>query len=122
MKLSTKLVVAIVTLLLLLGSATAVLAQRESPPRTRPFNVRGEVTAVGDKSFTVQTRRGEFTILTDDSTQYRARGHQENAISTLAVGGRAIVIGVRVEDQEDTILARVIGLRQRELRRHDRRN
>jgi len=121
MKLSTKLAVVTVMVLLLLGSATAVLAQRNFPNRTRHLNVWGEVTAVGDKSFTLQARRGNFTILTDDSTRYRVRGNQKDSINTMAVGGRAIVIGIRVEDQKNTILARVIGLRQRGVRQHDRK-
>jgi preprotein translocase subunit YajC len=75
--------------------------------------VRGKVTSISDNTFTLHAKRGDFTILTDDSSRYRTRDNQELSIDNLEVGKQVMVTGTLVEGQEDTILARVINFRRR---------
>ncbi|MFC1975845.1 DUF5666 domain-containing protein [Chloroflexota bacterium] len=74
--------------------------------------VFGEVTAViDDSSFILQSRqRGEFTILTDESTKFRTRGQQEVSFEDIKVGSKVIVVGEPVEGQDNTIKAKMVGL------------
>jgi len=83
-------------------------------PEHRGGRVRGEVTGIDGSSFTLQTnQRGEFTILTDDSTQYHAPGNNEVTFDDIEVGGNVFVLGKRANDQDKTIQARNVGILKR---------
>jgi hypothetical protein len=90
------------------GSLEARLILVLSSWRTKAVRIRGQVTAVKGNAFTLHAKRGDFTILTDDSTQYQVRGSQEISIDNLKVGGRVLVKGIRLEGQTNTIQARQI--------------
>ena len=74
--------------------------------------MRGEITSVDhDKhTFVLHSERGDFTILTNDSTLYLTRGDRDVSYDDVAVGLKAIVIGKPVEGQDRTIEAKVVGL------------
>lgn len=76
------------------------------------IRLRGEITAVDhdEHTFVLHSDRGDVTVLTDDSTQYRTRSDQNISYDDIEVGLKAIVIGTRVEDQNHTIEARTVGL------------
>lgn len=82
-------------------------------PEKARGRVGGEVTAIiDDTSFTLKSRhRGDFTILTDDSTQYRTRGDQDVSFEDIQAGTEVIVIGKPVEGQEKTIQAKIVGIK-----------
>jgi hypothetical protein len=73
------------------------------------IRVRGEVTAIGDQSFTLSSLRGEFNVLIQDDTRYRTRGDQDVSFAELEVGANVVVIGEPQGDSE--IQAKVIGIR-----------
>jgi len=76
------------------------------------LRVRGEVTDVdqSNKTFELQTARGNFTILTDENTRYRTRGDEEVSFEDIEEGSKAIVFGKKAEEQENTIQARLVGI------------
>jgi hypothetical protein len=74
--------------------------------------VGGEITAINGTSLTLKARNGDvLTILTDENTQYRARGNKDFSFADLKVGDKVAVEGSAVEGQDNTILATVIGLK-----------
>ena len=76
--------------------------------------IRGQVIVINDSSFVLHSQRGDYTVLTDSSTQYQAQGKHIEADNGLEVGGMALVRGTQVQGQENTIQARLIRyLRQR---------
>ncbi len=80
-----------------------------APPRAR---AAGEVTAIEGSTFTLESLQGEtLTILTDDTTRYRTRDGQELSFEDVEVGGKVLVLGQPVEEQERTIQAKVVGLK-----------
>jgi len=76
------------------------------------IRVRGEITAVdhAEHSFVLHSERGDFTILTTDSTQYRTRGDRDVSYDDVKEGIKAVAIGKSVESRDHTIEARVVGL------------
>jgi hypothetical protein len=109
------------------GAQVIILGQRDEPASQSgvarliavlpaelqgSFRAAGEVTALSETSFTLQTlRRGEVTVLITDSTQYRARGEQEVSFADMAVGSKVMLIGEPVEGQEKTVQATLVGIR-----------
>jgi hypothetical protein len=93
------------------GSFIAQLVIVPPGAQHRPHRLRGEITGISGTSFTLSARRGEFTVLTDDATQYLTRGDQEVSFDDLEVGSRVVVIGKPVEGQEKTIQAKLVGIR-----------
>jgi hypothetical protein len=78
------------------------------------ITIRGQVTAIKNDSFTLHARRGDFTILIDDSTQQQTRSRQEEPVNNLKIGSKVLVKGAQVEGQKNTIQAELIRhLRQR---------
>lgn len=77
------------------------------------LRLRGQVTAVDESnhSFTLDTRRGEFTVLTDESTLYLTRGDEEVSFDDIDVGSKVLVGGQKVEEQENTVQAKRVGLK-----------
>lgn len=77
------------------------------------LRLRGEVTAVDEsnQTFRLDTRRGEFIILTDGSTRYLTRGDEEVSFDDIGVGSKVLVAGQKVEDQDNTVLAKLVGLK-----------
>lgn len=74
----------------------------------------GEVIAINGATFTLQSlRRGELTIVTDDSTQYLTRGEQEVSLANIKVGTKVIVMGELVEGEEKSIQAKLVGIQLR---------
>lgn len=73
--------------------------------------VGGEVTGVGDTTFTLTGPRGQFTILTGADTRYRMPGRDGATFAAIEVGSKVRVIGQPVEDQDNTIQAQVVGIR-----------
>jgi hypothetical protein len=103
---------AAVALVLALGAATSVFAQGETPPAAPPEpGVRwggGVVTAVGDGSFTVHTRRGrDVTVFVEAATAFFDGQGQPASFADIAVGDRVGgVVEVRADGQ--TYARRVI--------------
>jgi|GEM_PF-5312831 len=72
----------------------------------------GEVIALTDNGFTLQSlQRGELTILTDDSTEYRARAEQEATAADVQPGRKVLVIGQPVAGDDTTIRAKIVGIK-----------
>lgn len=72
----------------------------------------GEVMAINGTSFTLQTvLRGEFTILTTEATVYRTRSGKRLTFDDLSIGRRVLVVGEQLEDQEQTVRAKIVGLK-----------
>jgi hypothetical protein len=72
----------------------------------------GEVTAVSGATFTLKTvRRGEVAVVTGDSTQYRTRGGQAVSLADVKVGSTVLVIGEPVPGQDQTIQAKLVGIK-----------
>lgn len=82
---------AFVSLLIVLvtGLFTLVFGQTA----VKPVVVLGDVTAVGEKKFTVKAATGEIEVITTDATVYK-RVSPENASLTAATAGTASEIGV----------------------------
>ena len=74
----------------------------------------GEVSAVNDTSFTIETFREEetITVLTDDSTEYRTRSGEDVSFEDIMVGGKVMVSGRPVEGAENTVQAEVVGVKK----------
>ena len=71
----------------------------------------GEVTEISGTSVEINTPRGEITVLTDESTEYRTRGDQDVSFDDVTIGVKVLVIG-KLTDAEKTILAQVVGIQQ----------
>jgi len=69
--------------------------------------VGGEVTAIEGATLTIETRRGEKTILTDVNTHFRIPGVENPSIEDIEVSDRIIALGRRNEDGD--FVARVVG-------------
>lgn len=92
-----------VALGLAFGAVPAALAQDETPPAVPPKpGVRwggGEVTAIGDGSFDVQTRRGRaVTVIVEASTAFFNGQGLPASFADLTVGAR---VGGVVEVRDD---------------------
>jgi RNase P/RNase MRP subunit p29 len=74
----------------------------------RRHTVRGEVTAIGDTTLTVETPLGEKTILTDEDTRFRIPGVEDPSIEDIKVDDRVIALGRRNKDGD--FVARVVGV------------
>ena len=72
---------------------------------------RGNVTAISGSTFTVDSPRGEFTVLTDDETRYRTRGDQDVSFEDIKPGSKIGVIGEPIEGQDNTVQAKGIGIK-----------
>jgi hypothetical protein len=94
--------VAVILSALALGSVA--FAQEDAPPVTSPDLPRvrwggGEVIAIGEDNFTVQTRRGrERLIYVDANTQFVDKDGNLLTFGDLKVGDRVIGAGTRRED------------------------
>ncbi len=76
--------------------------------------VAGKVTELDEAGFTLQAGQGdELTILTDESTKYRALSDEDQAVTVedVKVGVGVIVTGQPVADQENTIKAATVSLK-----------
>ncbi len=94
MKLRNKLLLTILALILFLGLATTAWA---AEPTANGGLLQGQVTALTEGCLTVQTRKDEVTLLTDEQTVFEV-------LDDLAVGDFVVVHVVRGE--EGTALAR----------------
>jgi hypothetical protein len=95
----------------LAAPAPAALAQGEAPPEAAPapgtYWRSGEVTAIGDASFTVVGRRGEeHVILVDGLTQFFNREAGPATLADLAVGDR--VFGAVAVDEAGQGTAKLV--------------
>jgi len=76
--------------------------------RPRRIVVRGEVTAVDEGSFTLDTpHRGEVTVIITDETRFRIPGDDDPGLDDIVVGDRVGVIGHK--DREGNLVARGVG-------------
>jgi hypothetical protein len=69
---------------------------------------RGRVTAIEGNTLTIETWRGDYTVVTDEDTRYRARDIEEPSLADIQVGDVILVVGF--EQEEGVILARGIGI------------
>jgi RNase P/RNase MRP subunit p29 len=95
------------------GTFTAqIVAVARARPRwkmiVRRNMVFGEVMAIKGVTLTIETRRGEQTILTDANTRFRIPGVENPSIEDIKVGDRVIALGRRNEEGE--FAARVVGV------------
>jgi hypothetical protein len=87
------------------------------PRRPRRIVVRGEVTAVDEGSFALDTpHRGEVTVIITDETRFRIPGDADPGLDDIAVGDQVGVIGHK--DRDGNLLARGVGKLPKEVRRH----
>lgn len=101
MKRQYRFVLAVLISMLTLGLATTAWA---AEPETRGGLLRGEVTAIGEDSLTVQTPRAEVTLLTDEEAVFDVPGVEGATLDDIAAGDFVIVRVVKGE--EGTLLAR----------------
>jgi hypothetical protein len=73
----------------------------------RRHTARGEVTAIKGTTLTVETRRGDRTILTDEHTRFHIPGVENPSLEDIEVGDRIIALGRRNEAGD--FVARVLG-------------
>ena len=95
------------------GTFTAQIVAVAPARRLRRTIVRrnmvfGEVMAIEGVTLTIETRRGEQTILTDANTRFRVPGVENPSIEDIEVGDRVIALGRRNEEGE--FAARVVGV------------
>ena len=95
------------------GTFTAQIVAVAPARRLRRTMVRrnmvfGEVMAIEGVTLTIETRRGEQTILTDANTRFRIPGVENPSIEDIEVGDRVIALGRRNEEGE--FAARVVGV------------
>jgi RNase P/RNase MRP subunit p29 len=95
------------------GTFTAQIVAVARARRLRKMIVRrnmvgGEVTAIEGTTLTAETRQGEKTILTDESTRFRIPGVESPSIENIKVGDRIIALGRRNED--GGFVAKVVGV------------
>lgn len=108
-KTGTKVLVGLLVVGLLLGTTSVAWAEPAAPANRRlprRFVLRGEVTAIEGTTLTVETHRGEVSVLTDDETRFRIPGSDEPGLDDLAKGARVLVGGLRTE--EGDLLARIV--------------
>ncbi len=92
-------------------TAQIVAVARARPRRkmiVRRNMVAGEVMAIKGVTLTIETRRGEQTILTDANTRFRIPGVENPSIEDIEVGDRVIALGRR--NEEGGFAARVVGV------------
>lgn len=80
----------------------------DDKPQPTEFDVRaaGRITAIGDRSFTIQTRnQGSLTFVVDESTVYKSREVKIDSFDDLEVG---MIVGVVAKTQDDGRLVAVI--------------
>jgi hypothetical protein len=87
-------------------AATIVVVPRGRLPAAR--NVRGgSIVSLGEGSLMLETpRRGTITVVTDESTRYRAPGTPSASLADFEVGDAVVVLGKAMN--EDLYLARLI--------------
>ena len=104
----TRTLIVLLTLVAVLGSASLAFAQEP----TRPTMLLGEVTAVGDDGFTLQTRNGrEVSVVVTDDTRYRIPGVENPTLADLETGMFALVRGTW---QEEVFTAQGVGAASRD--------
>ncbi len=87
--------------------ATVGVAAAEGDIEIAGRGVRhGIVSSVSESGFTLETRRGELDLTTDENTRFRIRGVQDPDLSDITVGDHVGVAGVRMSD--GTLLARLV--------------
>jgi hypothetical protein len=94
----------------LLGLGLPVTTYAQTSNDESRFRAAGEVSSVdaADASFTLQTLRGESLVITTDAdTQFRPEAGEIQGVGDLAVGMKAIVLGIVTSDGEH--LARQVG-------------
>jgi hypothetical protein len=91
----------------LLAFVVAVGTSKDHPDRVRG---RGRIFALGDRTFTIESRDGsEMTYFVDSSTRYRSRDGRVNSFEDLQVGMYTIVGALKLEDgQLKAVLVGVI--------------
>ena len=95
MKRRYKFMLIILTLALSLGLATTAWAAN---PEADGGLLRGQVTAIDGDSLTVETRRGEVTLLTDGETVFEVPGVENATLADIAIGDLVVIRAVRAEN------------------------
>jgi hypothetical protein len=81
--------------------------------RLQRHSLRGRVTAVEGSVLTIEARRGQVQVLTDEKTRYWvALGMEQISLEDIAVGDKVIAFGRRTEDG-DALAVAIIVLPQR---------
>jgi hypothetical protein len=65
------------------------------------------VTSIEGTTLTVETRRGEQTVLADENTRFRIPGVENPSLKDIKVSDRVIALGRRNEDGD--FIAKVVG-------------
>jgi len=87
------------------------------PWRPRRVVVRGQVTAVGDSSLTLETpHHGELTFIITNETRFRIPGDDDPGLDDIAVGDHVGVVGYR--DRDGNLVARGMGKLPEKARGH----
>lgn len=76
------------------------------PVLPRPRTVRGEVTAIEGSTLTVDTPRGEKTVMTNERTRFRMRGVESPTLADIKVGSKIVALGR--PDGEGGLSARMV--------------
>ena len=75
----------------------------------------GRVTAVHGKTITVVNLRGTFEVRTDADTRFRVPGVEDPSVKDITVGD--VVAGVVVRDEKEDLLAKLVVVLPRRVRR-----
>ncbi|MDH5606742.1 MAG: DUF5666 domain-containing protein [Anaerolineae bacterium] len=89
--------------------AKVVLSQRpggEGQPGGRPPRALGQITALGDGQLTLETPRGEVTVLVDEATKFFNTDREEITFSDLEIS--RWVAGTARPDDDVTLTARLV--------------
>ena len=116
MKSLTKLIMVILMAFVLASSTTVAFAQEETDAARHRVGLRGEVTAVGTSSLTVETPNGESVTVnvTDDTKIHLIETDGEGSLSDIEVGN---FVGVRGQRNDDgSVNARLIVVASEDLR------
>jgi len=70
--------------------------------------IKGEVTAIEGQTLTVVTRRGDKTVLTDESTQFRVPDVEQPTLTDIQVGDR--IFALVKAGEGDTLLAKLVAV------------
>lgn len=109
LKMKKKWWIGLLTLSLLLGSASVVWAEPSTPSiRRAPHRpaLLGKVTAIDGTTLSVTVRRGAAAVLTDEATRFRVPNTEHATLADVQIGDRVAVWGKR--ENRRLLLARLI--------------
>src|SRR3990170_4746031 len=88
------------------GELNALLVAVGNPEDRPDVRAIGEITAIENQSFTLETRNGRsLTFEVDDSTKYHSRDGSVTSFDDLEVGMKAVVVGDEIDEGQYKAIA-----------------